>query len=176
MDDLEHVPLVKPELQYQPRLHVDQGDVLTLAHRLTVKTGGPGKVSASTQRATEFVKQYADKYAQIQRPRPCQREDFRGRIPQTMPLRQSEIHLGLKSQTEMLESLKDKDYKGDAESEDEFISHIPRREVEAGVAPFARVPVLSPAEKAMQLLQHAETASGHRCANFWLDVGFRYFW
>eukprot|EP00435_Cladocopium_sp_Y103_P048899 s1096_g14.t1 len=112
MDDLEHVPL---------------GDVLTLAHRLTVKTGGPGKVSASTQRATEFVKQYADKYAQIQRPRPCQREDVKGRIPQTMPLRQSEIHLGLKSQTEMLESRKDKDYKGDAESEDEFISHIPRR-------------------------------------------------
>ena len=40
-----------------------------------------------------------------------------------------------------------------AESDDEFTTHISSREIEAGVAPFARVLTLSPAEKAMQLLQ-----------------------
>ena len=74
-DDLEYMPLVKPDLQYQPRLHVNQTDMLTLAHRLTVKAGGLGKVSANTQRATEFVKKYAEKYAEIQRPRVCQWEE-----------------------------------------------------------------------------------------------------
>ena len=152
-DDLEHVPLVKPDVQYQPRLHVDQGDVLTLAHRLTVKTGGPGKVSASTQRATEFVKQYAEKYVEIQRPRACHREDASGDVPMSMPLRQGDIHMGLKHQSNLLEARKEKDVQAGAESDDEFTTHISSREIEAGVAPFARVLTLSPAEKAMQLLQ-----------------------
>ena len=152
-DDLEHVPLVKPDVQYQPRLHVDQGDVLTLAHRLTVKTGGPGKVSASTQRATEFVKQYAEKYVEIQRPRACHREDASGDVPMSMPLRQGDIHMGLKHQSNLLEARKEKDVQAGAESDHEFTTHISSREIEAGVAPFARVLTLSPAEKAMQLLQ-----------------------
>ena len=180
-DDLEHVPLVKPDVQYQPRLHVDQGDVLTLAHRLTVKTGGPGKVSASTQRATEFVKQYAEKYVEIQRPRACHREDASGDVPMSMPLRQGDIHMGLKHQSNLLEARKEKDVQAGAESDDEFTTHISSREIEAGVAPFARVLTLSPAEKAIAVVA-AEIAGRHGCCDrcgssrLWVCVEFCYFW
>ena len=61
--DVDDCP-IKPELQYQPHLHVDQKDVLGFAHRLNVKTSGPGGTSssASTKRSAEFAKQYARKY------------------------------------------------------------------------------------------------------------------
>ena len=154
-DDMDQVPLVKPDLQYQPRLHVDQTDVLTLAHRLNVQTGGPGRKSAGVQRAVEFVKQYADKYKEVQTPRLCQRSDAGGYDPVSFPLGRgaTATHLAFEHQKNLLEERKDKDVKAGVDSEDEFVAGGMRPEVAVDVAPFAKVLILSPEEKAMQLLQ-----------------------
>ena len=146
--DVDDCP-IKPEVQYQPRLHVDQKDVLGLAHRLNVKTSGPGRTSSSTKRSAEFVKQYATKYEELQQPRSC----LRGREIDSKTSTTQEVLSGLQQQKALQESRKDAELGQAHDTDDECVGHISTRDVEAGLAPVAAVLTLSPAEKALQLVQ-----------------------
>eukprot|EP00435_Cladocopium_sp_Y103_P075104 s444_g54.t1 len=64
-DDLYAESCVKPEMHYQPRLHVKADDVLKVGHRLDFEVGGPGRTSASVKRAVSFVGQYEEKYNEL---------------------------------------------------------------------------------------------------------------
>ena len=145
--DVDDCP-IKPEVQYQPRLRVDQKDVLGLAHRLNVKTSGPGRTSSSTKRSAEFVKQYATKYEELQQPRSC----LRGREIDSKTSTTQEVLSGLQQQKALQESRKDAEL-GQAHDTDDECVDISTRDVEAGLTPVAAVLTLSPAEKALQLVQ-----------------------
>ena len=147
--DVDELP-VKPDLQYQPRLHVAQGEVLEAAHRLNVKSSGPGRASASAKRSVEFVKQYAEKYKELQEPRSCVRQAETGAASCSA----QQVHHGLQKQKALQEMRKEVEL-GNVEEDrdDEVDEHVRKRIVEAGSAPVAEVLTWSPAEKALQLVQ-----------------------
>ena len=68
--DVDDCP-IKPEVQYQPRLRVDQKDVLGLAHRLNVKT---------TRRAVQVGKVYGVHYSEHGKKYYPASANFSGRI------------------------------------------------------------------------------------------------
>ena len=146
--DVDELP-VKPDLQYQPRLHVPQGEVLEAAHRLNVKSSGPGRASASAKRSLEFVKQYAEKYKELQEPRSCVRQAEAGAASCSA----QQVHHGLQKQKALQEIRKEVELGNVEDMDDEVDEHVRKRIVEAGVAPSAEVLTLSPAEKALQLVQ-----------------------
>ena len=119
------------------------------AHRLNVKSSGPGRASASAKRSLEFVKQYAEKHKELQEPRSCVRQAEAGAASCSA----QQVHHGLQKQKALQEIRKEVELGNVEDMDDEVDEHVRKRIVEAGVAPSAEVLTLSPAEKALQLVQ-----------------------
>ena len=95
------------------------------------------------------MKQYATKYEELQQPRSC----LRGREIDSKTSTTQEVLSGLQQQKALQESRKDAELGQAHDTDDECVGHISTRDVEAGLAPVAAALTLSPAEKALQLVQ-----------------------
>ena len=147
-DDLCVESSVKPELQYQPKLHVQADDVLDMVHRLDFAVGGPGRTSASTKRVEAFVAQYQQKYKEVQELRSCSHEQegcFR--------LARDIVRSGLKMQEQVIETRKEKEASDAADVSDDDFGGMRRDDIEAGLAPVVVCGTVSPAERALQMIK-----------------------
>ena len=151
------VPQIKVDKKKGPKPRLVPGQLemvkkMYVVHFLEVASSpgsGPGRTSSSTKRSAEFVKQYATKYEELQQPRSC----LRGREIDSKTSTTQEVLSGLQQQKALQESRKDAELGQAHDTDDECVGHISTRDVEAGLAPVAAVLTLSPAEKALQLVQ-----------------------